>query len=416
MRRVNLRVSFQRLTLMLLAAGVSLYIQVPIIGKPYFFLTGIALCVSLCALIKRSSISWDELIVLGVSSLLLFVLVEKIFLSADPAAHLQVFNLLLLPLSFLSLRGMSDPTLAVRYVKASYHFAFLAFTVELIYRLLNPSFGGRVVDPGEVEGGTFYLYKISSLMYTNSNGVGMHALFMLAFLYALYGPWTRKNLAVLKQHGLTGHFFLYAFLGLFIFTVGSLSRAAVLVFLAMSLLYYMFSNFRRLQFSLILLLLFLTPVAFFTVSLVVDFFAGDASFSTKFQILNNLIKYLREASVLQIMFGNNFDYPLDIYPKFVGFFGHTHYFDIIFRLGFFYGGLYLLLFVFLAVKLRWRGALFLLSFVTLGLSNIRIFGHYLFFYMGMGLALPYMILSMERNYLLKKSLCYQRYVYQIPPR
>lgn len=393
----NPRISLSGLALMFAIAGTALYIQLPIVGKPYFGLTVIALGAFCSSLIRRRFISIDELAVLGVSLVLLVVMIYKAAFSYSPVDHLYIFNLLLLPIAYLSVQGIANTDQIVRYIKLGFHITFVVFFAELVYRLLNPSFGGKIVDPGEVEGGSFYLFKISSLMYTNSNGVGMHAIFMLAFIFSLYGPSTTRNNEVLKKNKLSRGFFWYAFISLLFFTLGSLSRAAVGVFLLLSLLYFMFSSSARLRFAFSALFLLVVPLLFVLVPRVVELFASDGSFWTKFQILNNLVMYLQEASLIQILFGNNFDPPLSIYPGFVGYFGHAHYFDIVFRFGLFGGLIYLSLFFLVLAKLRWRGVLFVLGFIILGMSNIRIFGHYLFLYMGLLLALPSLLRRMERS-------------------
>lgn len=59
----NPRISLSGLALMFAIAGTALYIQLPIVGKPYFGLTVIALGAFCSSLIRRRFISIDELAV-----------------------------------------------------------------------------------------------------------------------------------------------------------------------------------------------------------------------------------------------------------------------------------------------------------------------------------------------------------------
>lgn len=358
----------------ILTLATCMYIELPIVGKLYVPLLGISFLFLLYLTISTRKV------VLNIQSYFLVILFSvyffKMMLSSVPSQHLDIFNILLAILVFISICQSSLINI-LKGLRFYFYFSIPIFVYEAYFRFSNPLVGGRVVDgQSSVDGSSFYMYKINSLMYTNSNGVAMHLMFSIAFLFSLLLYFNDNDIKGIKYFDKKYiKILIFVFL---IFTSLTLSRAALAVFLIL-LLFYVYSKFKLSR----LLFILLFPWATFIFGFYLDSIMNieDGSFETKFEIMNNLVRYLNDASFLQIMFGNNLNDPSTIYNGFTGYYGHTFYFDLIFKGGFTFAILYILSLATPFIYAKKYYIFFCVAYILLGLSNIRIFGHYLFYFM-----------------------------------
>jgi hypothetical protein len=365
------RLSF--INFLMCSIAVALYIELPIIGKPYVLLLVFSmLLTSISVLIFFKSIRFYG--VLSVVMLVFVIYLFKFALSDTPGNYLFIFNILVFPVTMLSLSRI-HPLDFRNIIIFFLTMTVITLTYEVIYRFSHPVIGGQALDFGEVsDGSSFYMYKITSLMYNNSNGIGMHVTFVIGLLLSiLYKNSNSVNEDFIKSKYVKIFIFTY-----FVFCLLSLSRAAIIVSVLLFFLYIYLTNRK-----FFILTNFSMPIVFFCLFSFILYnhsnVIHDASFITKFEILNNLIVYLGDASIVQILFGNVLNDYYDIYPNFVGFVGHVHLFDLLFYGGFVFSIAYIAMFFCLFAKCRLASLFIILPFIVLGLSNVRLFAHYLFY-------------------------------------
>lgn len=183
---------------------------------------------------------------------------------------------------------------AVRFYTLS---SISIISIDTLIRFILPAFaykGGSGSMDDMLAYGTFYAYKFGSIMYVDSNYVGLQALTLIP-IAALFFKGKSKKIIIL----------LISFL-----VVLSLSRSAI-ISLFFIFLIYMYSN--KTYISKI--------VIFFTVSIVSTIFvfflfesaylsnhAIDGSLKTKFEIFDRLYSILLNLDLKTILFGSGFEY------------------------------------------------------------------------------------------------------------
>jgi hypothetical protein len=379
--KMNISASTNYKLFLLLIFGVSLYISLPIVGKPYFYLVSLLFLI-LGFKILSTKISIYELVMYVFVFVLVIFMTFKAAFSLTFSEHKYVLNPLILFATILIGKDLAAAQVG-KSIKVLFIMSFFVMGYELYYRFNNPVVGGHSIDTELVDDLAFYAYKINSLMYENSNGVGMHLIFMSVILFTLFSGVRNVYREFLVRGKIGLKFFICSNILIFLLLLGSLSRAAILVYILL-LFVFLFSKIKF--YSKIILLYFLfTFLGFFIVfsPSYLEFLVLDESFMSKFDIFNNLFKYVEISSFFDLLVGNTLENPELIYGGFVGYVGHVHFFDFVFRLGLLLTFVYLFIFFLISFKLGSKSLFFLLAFFILGLINIRLFSHYLFFFMGL---------------------------------
>lgn len=365
-----LKMTLSRLAGLSISLGTVLYIDTPI-GKPYFILTCFAFFFVFLSIFKRNKIDFSATIIISLFVLTFYI--SKLVLSDSPSDYKYVLNILILPIVYLSMSRLSIREI-ISILIICLSLSVVIFGVEFIYRIQHPVIGGAVVGAENESSGSFYMYKESSLMYNNSNGVGMHIAFFVVLILSVFKCDRNKNIMQGYQKKIFKIIlFIYCLL-----LFGTLSRAAIFVVFLAFILYASLNNKKLALYIYILISPFILIFLGFEFSKIN---ITDQSFLTKFEILNNLLSYLNDADLSQILFGNVFNHYSTIYSGFIGFVGHTHYFDLIFTSGLIGSFFYIFLLIAFGTESKSYSFLFLLVFFVLGFSNIRLFGHYIFYVM-----------------------------------
>jgi hypothetical protein len=164
---------------------------------------------------------------------------------------------------------------------------FAVTTVEGAWRLTHPDLSfleDASQHRDDVEDIAFYAYKFNSLMYIDSNFVGLQLAVLFAFLMAL----TRKGVHVPRT------WYVYTFL----LTIGTLSRASIFACLFLVGI----EGYRRLakgpafKFVVAFAMGCAAVGAFYLVQ-------NDESFATKFDILRRFVHYVGSANLSDLLFG-----------------------------------------------------------------------------------------------------------------
>jgi len=365
-----------KIAAILLSVSCGLYISLPFVGKPYNILFVILMLFSILYILKRSVLPNSGLVFVVLSIWLFYFI--KLWFMADFLSGVFIFNVLnfLMALIIFSKVDIKSSFLAFRF---GVIITFISFFIEAYFRFNNPYFGGATQDIGFSGADlkdNFYIYKINSLMYLNSNGVGMHAVFLFSFVLYL-----KSILRVNRGEPLYFHKYelnYYAIL-IFLFSILSLSRGAVMICIILYLVYIF--NFLKVKLKIYTALL-MVPIFILLLFNLFSQYSVDGSFLTKLEIANNLFLYLNQVEFFELIFGNVYGDPYKIYNGFKGFVGHTHYFELVFFGGLLGTILFILFFFLISLKNKFIFLYFTFAFIILGFFNVRIFAHYLFLYIG----------------------------------
>lgn len=177
--------------------------------------------------------------------------------------------------------GTIGTTSARKSVYAYVYISIALGIIEAVYRIANPSFdrwNENQIKRMSDENLVFYAYKISSIMYQDSNFVGMWLLF--TFLYTLFGPTPFSRM-------------VKTFLGILI--IATLSRAAIICMI-IGLFYKLYKRSAH-KIAYILA----GSITTFVGSI---FIVTDGSLLTKFEIIQSVALYVKDADTLGIIFGS----------------------------------------------------------------------------------------------------------------
>lgn len=180
-----------------------------------------------------------------------------------------------------------DNNKSKKLITAFIYISVFIFLVESIWRITHP------VIPGFDQAGLdaykwFYIYKGSGLMYSETNGLAIHIIVILFFTF-WWSELVRKNFYILK---------LLLMVVLFL----SFSRAAIFSFIIGILYFYLFRKMKTTTFYFIIALSIL-PLMFFLLPEALTFINNDVSTRSKFDLIDDVIKFYSNADLVSILFG-----------------------------------------------------------------------------------------------------------------
>ena len=200
----------------------------------------------------------------------------------------NVVNFMLGPISFFLAFGAGRALTKPRLEKISrsfVYFTILIATVECAYRLTHPDFAflegaeERNVDIDEV---AFYAYKFSSLMYLDSNFVGLQLAIVLGFCLAV----NRYEI----------HFRPIVYFALVVLIILTLSRASMLAGCTAVAVWWFYRMSKWIKTVAV-------AIAVIAVQLVFIKIHADGSFLTKIELLNQFSTHLTVAKPAVLFFG-----------------------------------------------------------------------------------------------------------------
>ena len=183
----------------------------------------------------------------------------------------------------------------------------LLFLVDAIYRFSN--IGLNVLN-------NFYLVKTNSLLYADTNAVGINSSLLTLYAFYLYKTFKSPKYLI----------YIYLFI---IFTILTFSRAAMCAILFSFLILYSYNSFftkRHYKISFrkfpvkILILIPLILIMFAIILFIAQFLVSDASFLTKINIFEYISIFFDKMSINNLLFGIGFDNT----SSYFGLYAHTY--------------------------------------------------------------------------------------------
>lgn len=320
----------------------------------------IGLCLWLMLLFANSSINCNiqitrkenTIIVYYISAFGLYVLLNA-FLNNIPLKYpiLQSMSFFFFVLAF-QISSQKKENLIIS-IKNLVFLVLCLLSIECVYRISHPQAFSWTTDSN-----FFYMYKFSSIMFSDTNETGFFVLIFLSFLTYLHD----SKLMKISRFSL--------FLG-FVFLVLTFSRAAIVGFLVLFVYNYIYKKMHVLMKFILIIVVVWAAVAVFI------FFLRDGSFLTKLDIFQKTYQYLFKTNTRNFIFGigmNQSVKALDIY-------GHNYITLYLIEYGFigflFFAGLFSLIF-FMERKTYYL----LIPYLVAGLSFAPYFIPYFFFFLG----------------------------------
>lgn len=265
------------LKIWILFSGLYLTKIMPISPVYVVFLIGLICFVFYYAVNNNKNIHIFSVIIFFSSLMCLFQ-----FSLTTPALTLNFILTFLSPILVFGL--FRNTVFSIRFFNIYVLFYFLVFLVDGIWRLYHPNLE---FDQAKLDamGIGFHIYKFNSLMYIDSNFVGLQAVFVFSiFLWANSFYNQRLNKFIL----------LLAFTSILL----TISRAAYIGVLIAIIIYYVQDSKKRIYFTS-----FLSVITLAFVGNIAIFMKQDASFESKFMIIDRMFTYLETADILSLIFG-----------------------------------------------------------------------------------------------------------------
>lgn len=234
--------------------------------------------------------------------------------------------------------------------KASY--IYIVFSIGLIsidtlYRLSHPSYYFNVDSQENL---AFYIYKINSILFQDSNFVGLYCvvLFSLTLFLNVYNK-KKINIVILSI--------------LFILTIFTFSRASIISCVCVSLIYFLF-YFKKAIHMKVLTLIILAGTILILFYNYFNFFSAGKSFNSKFIIMQKYIEFSNSSSIFKFLFGVGFGNSF----KFFGMGAHDFFITFLMETGLL--GLILMLSVYIILIFISKGklSLIIIPFIINGFS------------------------------------------------
>lgn len=256
------------------------------------------------------------------------------------------------------------------YLGSIVHFILITvivfLSIELLIRLQLA--GGNVF---QLLDRNFYLLKINSPFFIDSNAVGIYATLMLSLCFIFSRYLTRKK------------FLLYCIVISF-FIVTSLSRSAYVATIFL-ILYYIY-NLSHISLKYFMVCIFIFSLLILVPS-AIDIIGSDGSGSTKLIIYSTILDKMENIPVLDILFGIGIEHGNYLYSYRDGMYSHAFIPMLLGEVGILGTVCYLIFILYLWISDKNSIMLTFLPVFILGLSYITPFYETIFFVLGINVAI-----------------------------
>jgi hypothetical protein len=363
--------------LMLIASGLYLSGITPL--SPIYFIFGIAIIFYCFKLLLHFEIHMN-----GLAFFNLFICVVSVFVQLIVIPNTRVPNTigLALPYLFYFICFQSLNTLTKKEIMNLCAYMLSAhvilFSIDAIIRLANPNIYATNIYSGHTrETGLAYMFKYNSIMYPDSNFVGVQV--CLTYFFTLY--LIKENLLVSWAKNLR-----YM---LFVLVILSTSRSAIITMVLYTLIFnkisFPFQITKKQILWLVGIIVFLLLSSVFILSLI----KNDVSFNSKFMILYLAVDFLKSIPISSIFFGIGMGNTF----SFIGIGAHNLLVTLTLETGLFGLSLFILSMYFSIKKTNGKALYVLFPLFTMGFSFVSLALPFLFTF----LAIIYVVENNKLN-------------------
>mgnify|MGYP003984176115 CR=1 FL=1 len=287
------KITINYLALFFIIPFSGFYITVLPLSPIYFFvLFGILL--SIFILLIKSSIKNSLEIYLSFLILLYFSISQQIFFIPNISTYVNFnFSIVVFIVSYVILYKTNSNTI-INISEKLIYFSLPLLMFEAYYRYTHPISGDIYIEKGR-EDLLFYIYKMNSVMYQDSNFVGIFILCLFFFL--LY----------IKQFGEKKYYISFSLL--IILTFATLSRASIISLVFFSILYLARKKIYKYRYLVTIITVISITLLF---PILIEYKNFDESFATRFHIFDNMMLYLSNTDLISLFFGAGFGNSVDV--------------------------------------------------------------------------------------------------------
>lgn len=339
------KISVNYLALFFIIPFSGFYItKLPLSPIYLFILIGIYL--SFILIFVSNKIKLSKEVALACALFFYFLIFQQIFSIPNISAYVNFsFSIVVFIISHIILNKTNSNAI-INISEKLIFFSIPLLIYEAYYRITNPVFFVDFAEKGR-EDLAFYYFKINSIMYQDSNFVGLFILSLFFFL--LY----------LKQFTYKKYYLSFSILTILLFT--TISRASIFSFIVFSLLYIFrqkIYKYRKLVFTVsIVLIVVLFPI-------LLEYKTIDDSFSTKFGIFDKTIEYVSNANFINLLFGVGFGNAVEVLD--IG--AHNFFVTYLVESGFIGLILIVILWIYILVKTKFKAGIVMFPFLLNGMS------------------------------------------------
>ncbi len=241
---------------------------------------------------------------------------------------------------------------SINFSSLVYFFLFYLFffSIEAGYRISNPIYD-NVIRLSELGVG-YIIYKINSIMYIDSNFVGLQ---ILSYFCSLLFILRYESKSIKKSRIIKLLLMLY-----FILILLTFSRAAIVGALFSIIVFYSQISKRIRLVSFLIIPLF----SFWGYLEISEAFANDVSFNSKFHLFDSFFIYLYHADIYQILLGVGLGNAIDV----IGMGAHNLMLTLIIETGLIGFTCFMSVLIFLCFKLRMDSIYIVLPFLIVSMS------------------------------------------------
>lgn len=298
------------------------------------FILGIFFCLTIF-IFKFKNFN-DVIFNLFIVYLIYIILRNRFTVSSSNAIYNLIISVIFYLLSYTCISLLNTKQIlkiSVNFI----NFSTLLCVMEAVFRLMHPNFSHN---------DNFYAYKVSSLMYLDSNFVGLFIVSIYFFVIYLHKEF---NLKLCFQSTV-----------LFILGILTFSRASIISIVVFTIVILFKNKFRKLKTKYILTII----ISCLVLGISIYLFKEDGSFKSKFYIFELTINYIKSAEIIEILFGVGAGNAIQV----LGMGAHNFFITYMVETGIL--GLTLLLFIWalLLFKTKFKIAYVMFPFILNGMS------------------------------------------------
>ncbi len=339
------KLNLNYLSLLFIIPFSGFYITKLPLSPIYFFILFGSYLASIIFFLSKS-IKFDKAMILA-SILLVYLVITQLLLTTPNLSAFIGFIFSLIVFLIVSIvLNKTDSTTILQLSEKLIYFSLPLLIYEAYYRISNPVYFVDFAARGR-DDLAFYYFKMNSIMYQDSNFVGI---FILAlFFFLLY----------IKQYTKRKYYFSFSLLIILIFT--TISRAAIIsliVFLSLYTFRYFFYKYKK------LVILISTSLAIIFIPFLFTIRTLDDSFKTKFAIFERTYDYFINTNIINQLFGVGFGNAYEVLE--IG--AHNFFVTYLVESGFF--GLFIVLnfWLYMLLKTKYKIGIVMFPFLLCGMS------------------------------------------------
>ncbi|END1904093.1 O37 family O-antigen polymerase, partial [Escherichia coli] len=290
-------IRLQNIILFVLLAFSGVYVSSWLI-KPSYVAVIISFFILTILTLRGVRYSFSSSIFILIAICVFYTIFNQFALEGELPTIIFYSCLILIPLLVSTFKSSTSKS---NILLVSYIILIIYYSFETFIRITNPDYSHLPKTGDDGITSTFYIYKINSIAFEDSNFVSV---ILVVYYISLRSTALYSDIKVKYSLGLN--------IGLLTLILLTFSRSAyigVLIFECMVLFFFKPDVNMKLRGLLVSIILVGGGIC---AHLIIEKIASDPSFISKFYIVDLTVKYLSHASTLDILFGIGFGNAINV--------------------------------------------------------------------------------------------------------